>query len=143
MLIAAVAQSRGAELVFTSATDLLRWTASVRVKRSPARLRVELPGLTLDQKKRWQGILERSHNDCGCVAAALALLLFLVALGIYGVAVGFRQSLLLVGIASIVGSIGATGAGKVLGLTSSRRKFRREVAQLVALAPKGQADGLG
>jgi len=100
-------------------------------------MRIELSGLTLEQRARWRSVLERSHNDCGCASAASALLLFLVTLGIYGVTVGFTPPLWLVVLISIVGSIAAVVAGKVLGLTSSRRKLRRDVAQLVALTSKG------
>lgn len=128
------------EMVFTGAAELLRWTASVGIKRAPLRLRLELPGLSQQEQLRWQQLLERSHNDCGCSAAATGLLAFVTSTAAYAVLVGFAQPLWLRAIVLLGAAVGILFLGKLIGHTWSRRKLRRHVTNIVQLVQGASTD---
>lgn len=128
------------ELVFTSVEQLTRWAMMAGVRRSPVRLRMNLPLLSPEERVHWQRRLEYSHNDCGCSAATVSLLGLILVVIAYAALIGFEQSLWLVTLGIVVAAIGALFVGKLIGNLWSRRKLRRQVVDLVELVEKRGVD---
>jgi len=129
------------ELVFTSVAQLTGWATRAGVRRSPVRLRMNLPLLSPEERLPWQRQLEYLYNDCGCSAATVSLLGLILAVIAYAALIGFEQSLWLVALGIVVAAIAALFAGKMFGLAWSRRTLRRQVAQLVHLVEGRGTDG--
>jgi uncharacterized membrane protein YdjX (TVP38/TMEM64 family) len=102
---------------------------------------MNLPILSPEELLPWQEQLENVYNDCGCSAATLSLLGLILAVSAYAALIGFEQSLWLVALGVVVAAIAALFAGKLFGLAWSRRKLRRQVAQLVHLVEGRGTDG--
>ena len=130
----------GSEVTLTSRLQLQRWAAALPIQRRPAKVYLNLPALPEHERVDWQQRIERSHNDCGCSAAAIA---FLGAIGLvvgYEVLVGFEQPIWLVALATAVTAIAALFVGKTFGHLLSRRKLQRQVTQLVHLVEQTNID---
>ena len=121
------------EVTFSSRLQLQQWAASLPVYRRPLNLRLQFDQLPEPQRLQWQQQLQRSHNDCGCSAAAAAFLGSIALIIGYAVFAGFEQPIWLVAVATVFTSIAALVAGKTLGHLWSRRKLRDQVAQLIRL----------
>lgn len=119
------------DVVLTGEDELRQWAAALATRRPPIRLRLDLPTLTPLQREQWQRRFERLHNDCGCSAAALALLSLVVAVAAYAALIGFEQPLWVLASATLVGAIASIFVGKALGHAWSRRQLRAEVAKLL------------
>lgn len=129
------------EVVLTNVAQLTRWARKAGVRRSPVRLRMNLPLLSPEELLTWQRQLEYLYNDCGCSAATVSLLGLILAVSAYAALIGFEQSLWLVALGIAVAAIAALFAGKKFGLAWSRRKLRRQVAELVHLVEGRSTDG--
>ena len=121
------------EVIFSSRLQLQQWASALPVHRRPVNLRLQLDALLEPQRQQWQQLLQRSHNDCGCSAAAVAFLASILLIIGYALLAGFEQPIWLVAIATVFTSIAALFVGKTLGHLWSRRKLRHQVAQLIHL----------
>ena len=128
------------EVIFSSRLQLQQWAAALPVYRRPLNLRLQLDQLRDPQRLQWQQQLQRSHNDCGCSAAAAAFLGSILLIIGYAVVAGFEQPVWMVAIATVLTSIAALFVGKTLGHLWSRRKLRHQVAQLIHLVEQTDSD---
>jgi hypothetical protein len=127
------------EVVFTNVRELVAWTSAARIRRAPLHVRLELPMMSPDKQASWARAIERSHNDCGCSAAAVALLALIVFVATYMFVVGFASSIVIVAIGTSLGGIAAGVSGKFVGQWWSRITLRRQAATLAAQYEQGIA----
>jgi hypothetical protein len=86
-----------------------------------------------DEAQEWRRRLKRTARPCGCKSGAVAMLVALVAWPIYVVVSGVPTAPLSVlwAVLTYAGVvIGATVAGKLLGIVVGRRRHRRLQRQL-------------
>ena len=127
-------------VVLTSTSQLKQWAAALSVQRGSVRLRLDVPALAEQERATWEKRLERSHNDCGCTAAAVAFLASILLIAGYAIFVGFEQPIWLIVIVSVLVAIVALFVGKWFGHLRSRMQLRDHAAQLIHLIEQRTAD---
>lgn len=116
------------------------WAAALSIHRRPIRVRLDLPALPERERANWQQRIERSHNDCGCSAAAIAFLGAICLILGYWVSVGFEQPIWLIAMATVLAAIVALFAGKTLGHLWSRKRLRHQVSHVIQLVEQRTAN---
>jgi hypothetical protein len=114
--------------------DTLSSLLDRRFLQSRPRVRIELdaPELTADEHDRWQKLLERSYNACGCelgaaaLVAAFPLLAVLFATGALGLSLFTPLGL----VVFVAAPIAAAILGKLVGVLRARRRLKRAIGDL-------------
>jgi hypothetical protein len=110
--------------------DLDRAETLVSLLRRPHldRVTVTLPGLDATERERTAAIIRRLFNDCGCDWGALALVTAVVGVLMVGPSGGPAVA------AAVLGCLAAAVAGKLLGLSWSRRRLLLRLRALRAVS---------
>jgi hypothetical protein len=130
-------------VVIANGAQLQQWAETLRVRRRPISVSLELPTLTESERTGWQARLERLHNDCGCSAAAAAFLGAILSIAGYALFVGFERPAWVVLLLSVAAVIAALLAGKWFGHFRSRSRLRDDLLQLSHLIERRTADEPG
>jgi hypothetical protein len=92
-------------------------------------VRLELPGLGVDERTAWERRLTRHYAACGCKSGAVTSSAFVVAWIIAALA-GIVSVSVVSGIVLLVGTLVASAAGKVVGVAAGRVGLSRAVRDL-------------
>jgi hypothetical protein len=132
------------DVVIASVQQLRRWALAVSIAREPVRLRLDLPGLSADERQDWARSIERPHNDCGCTAAAVALIAAVVgvaAAAIVHAALGGALQPGLLALGGFGAAVAALFAGQLGGRWWSLHTVRGRAERLARLVQTRAADG--